>query len=114
MNNKQIGDYGEDLAERFLTEKGYLILDRNYRKKTGEIDIVSKLEDTLIFVEVKTRKNEDFISAREAVNIQKQQRIRTTAKKYIFEKKCRFQYVRFDVIEIYTQNRIIRHFENAF
>ena len=50
MNSKQIGDYGEDLAERFLLEKGYLILERNYRKNTGEIDIIYSKNDTLVFI----------------------------------------------------------------
>lgn len=114
MNSKQIGDYGEDLAERFLLEKGYLILERNYRKNTGEIDIIAAKNNSLVFVEVKTRKNDDFLYAREAVNLKKQQRIRNTAKKYIYEKKCYYEYIRFDVIEIYTQKKLINHFEDAF
>ncbi len=114
MNSKQIGDFGEELASKFLIEKGYLILTRNYRSKSGEIDIISKINNTLVFVEVKTRKNADFIYAREAVNHKKQERIRNTARKYIFESRCKYEDIRFDVIEIYTQKKLIGHFEDAF
>lgn len=114
MNSKQVGDFGEDLASKFLTEKGYLILSRNYSCKSGEVDIIAKISNILVFVEVKTRKNDDFIYAREAVNLKKQERIRSTARKYIFESRCRYEHIRFDVIEIYTQKKLIGHFEDAF
>lgn len=55
MQNKQTGDYGENIACRHLKNLGYKILERNYRIRGGEIDIVAKDKDTLVFVEVKTR-----------------------------------------------------------
>lgn len=114
MNTKLIGDYGENIAAEFLEQNGYKILDRNYRAKSGEIDIISAYGKTLIFVEVKTRKNSDFALAREAVNRKKQQRIKNTARDYISKKYCDYEEIRFDVVEIYTEEKTIQHFENSF
>lgn len=114
MNTKLIGDYGENIAAEFLNQKGHKILDRNYRAKSGEIDIISIDGSTLVFVEVKTRKNSDFALAREAVNKKKQQRIKNTARDYISKRYCNYDEIRFDIVEIYTEEKIIQHFENSF
>ena len=57
MDKRYIGDLGEDFAAKTLSDKGYIILSRNYTCRTGEIDIIAKDKDTFVFVEVKTRKN---------------------------------------------------------
>ncbi|MGB5824443.1 MAG: YraN family protein [Proteocatella sp.] len=114
MNTKLIGDYGERLAAEYLNRKGYRIIDRNYRAKSGEIDIISFDGRTLVFIEVKTRKNSEFAFAREAVNKKKQQRIKNTARDYISKKYCNYEEIRFDVVEIYTDEKTIQHFENSF
>lgn len=111
---KKVGDYGEKVAEDYLIEKGYQILSRNYRTNSGEIDIIAQQRDYLVFVEVKTRKNNLYMSAREAVNYKKQQKIRNTAREYIRFSKPRYKYTRFDIIEYYTQDKLIEHFVDAF
>lgn len=114
VNTKNIGDYGENIAAEYLSRKGHKIIGRNYRTKSGEIDIITLDGKVLVFVEVKTRKNSDFALAREAVNKKKQQRIKNVAREYITKKYCKYEDVRFDVIEIYTEKKTIQHFENAF
>ncbi len=60
MTNIQDGKYGEDLACKYLQDQGYKILERNYRIRGGEIDIVAKDKETLVFVEVKTRWSHEY------------------------------------------------------
>ena len=70
--NKSLGDQGEEIAVNELEKQGYTIVDRNFRKKYGEIDIIAKKGDTVTFVEVKTRVNTSMGLPREAVNLKKQ------------------------------------------
>ena len=58
--NKNLGDFGESFAADFLLENGYAILERNYKTKAGEIDIIASIGNTLVFVEVKTRSSEKY------------------------------------------------------
>jgi len=115
--NYQKGQQGEELAVAFLTNANYRVLDRNYKRSTGEIDIVIQKEATIVFVEVKYRKNLKYGFPREAVNLSKQKRIGKTALWYLKEKKLFDVSVRFDVLEIYFEDdgkRVINHYENAF
>ncbi|MDO4661843.1 MAG: YraN family protein [Tissierellia bacterium] len=108
------GDFGEDLAQKFLIKKGYQILDRNYLKKLGEIDIIALYEDMIVFVEVKTRKNFKYSYPSEAVDKYKQRKIKNTACIYLEEKGFTDYKIRFDVCEVYLEERKIRFIENAF
>ncbi|MDO4593912.1 MAG: YraN family protein [Tissierellia bacterium] len=111
---REIGDYGERVAVKYLEKKGYTILERNYLKKTGEIDIIAKKDDIISFIEVKTRKNFQNSYASEAVNYYKQQRIIKTAQNYIVEKNYLDLKLSFDVCEVYTEIKKIKFIENAF
>ena len=120
MLTKLIGDSGETAACRYLKKCGYRILERNYKavcnKVVGEIDIIAIKGDTVSFVEVKTRKSEDFGLPCEAVTKSKQQKIIKTAYAYIEEKSLDASYS-FDVIEVLMEGRTIkeiRHLANAF
>lgn len=73
---------GEDVATKYLSSKGYKILDRNYSKRYGEIDIVAKKQNTLVFVEVKTRSSEVFGTALEAITSWKLKQVIKTAEYY--------------------------------
>jgi len=84
MNNMALAKIGEDLAVSYLSEKKYQILARNVRYKEGEIDIVSKCDQVLVFVEVKTRKNINFGFAEESFNDLKRQRLLEAIQKYIY------------------------------
>ena len=114
MSTKEIGDFGENIASRYLVEKGYDIIKRNYRVKAGEVDIIAMYSGVLVFIEVKTRKNSDFAYARESVNIRKQSPIRNVARSFISENYISYESMRFDVIEIYTDNKYIQHFKDTF
>lgn len=83
MTNKATGDYGEELACKFLKENGYKILERNYRIRGGEIDIVAKDKDYLVFVEVKTRYSHDFGTPEESITPWKIKALLKTALFYI-------------------------------
>ncbi|SNZ09848.1 putative endonuclease [Persephonella hydrogeniphila] len=112
MKSSDIGKIFEDKAVEFLKEKGYRILDRNFRTRTGEIDIVAKDKDTVVFVEVRYRKNLSFGFPEETVNRKKMKNILSTANRYISMKNFSDFNIRFDVIAI--DEKDIRHIKNAF
>ena len=72
---KALGSKGEDLAIQFLKKKGYRIIDRNYKTSVGEIDIIARDGNTIVFVEVKTRTDDSFGYPFEAVNKKKRQKL---------------------------------------
>ena len=111
-NTKVLGSKGEVLASQILKQKGYQIVATNFSNHLGEIDVIAKQEDTLVFVEVKTRQNKAFGEPCEAVNKLKQAHIKRTAELYIMETKLYSLQPRFDVIEIYKNT--INHIEDAF
>ena len=97
-----IGTLGEDAAANYLRKKGYIIKKRNFRIKTGEIDIIAAAPDgCMVFVEVKTRKSTEYGYASEFVNYAKQQRIKRAALIYAGEDTL----MRFDIIEVYYEAR---------
>ena len=83
MNKRQIGSVYELKASDYLTKKGYQIIERNYRCRIGEIDIIAIERDCLCFIEVKYRKNEKTGDPLEAVDKRKQQKIIRTAQYYL-------------------------------
>ena len=117
--NNIAGSWGEALAAEYMRKKRYRILDRGYRSRFGEIDLIVANKQFLVFVEVKLRKTAQFAQAREFVDFRKQSRLRTTAEIYLSEHPTDLQ-PRFDVIEIYapdgveTQKPVINHLEDAF
>jgi putative endonuclease len=112
-----LGKQGEDLAVAYLKRHGVDIIKRNYRQKSGEIDIIARDQECLVFVEVKTRKNLRFGQPFEAVTPRKQAQISWVALDYITRNKLSNQPVRFDVISIVmTQDgrHEIEHLTNCF
>ena len=113
MNNRETGSRFENEAASFFIEKGYEILERNYRRKTGEIDLIVTDHKYLVFVEVKYRKSTQKGFPEEAVDKNKQRRIMRTAEWYLKENRLPFTMpCRFDVISILDGD--IRHIKNAF
>ncbi len=98
--NVNLGKRGEDLAVSLLSAGGYLILERNFRTKFGEIDIIAKDKGTFAFVEVKTRCSENFGLPLEAVSKAKQRKISKMAVAFLHEKNLLGVMARFDVISI--------------
>lgn len=119
VKSKLSGSWGEALAAEYLRKKHYKILAVDFHSRFGEIDLIAANRKSLVFVEVKMRKNADFAEAREYVNRRKQDRIRVTASMYLSQNPTKLQ-PRFDVIEIYapqgaeTTQPIIEHLEDAF
>lgn len=107
MNKRLFGAYGEDIAGKYLIKNGYEILQKNFRTKFGEIDIIAKDGKKIVFVEVKTREDDKFVSPFTAVNKNKQKHIIKAGLFYLknnkpFEKvECRF-----DVVSIITNTNM--------
>ena len=100
-SKKKIGELGEEEARKFLEKNNYKILDRNFRTRFGEIDIVAldKETDEIVFVEVKTRASADFGLPEEFVNYKKQQKIKRAAFTYLAENKT-YKNWRIDVVSV--------------
>jgi putative endonuclease len=113
---KQVGNKGESLAEDYIKRKGYKIIQRNYRCRLGEIDIIAKDGDTIVFIEVRTKQNENFGSPQDSVTSTKINKISKTALSFIQEKNLSGFSYRFDFIAItFSQGKPnIEHIENAF
>ena len=103
---------GEDMATQYLVDKGYKILERNYKNIIGEIDIIAEYKGVMVFVEVKYRNNDLYGMPREAVNRGKQLKIRKIATAYLKMKHKLDKPCRFDVVEILKDS--ITHLENCF
>jgi len=112
---KLLGRTGEDRAARYLVSQGYRILERNYRTRSGEIDLIALHQGTVAFIEVKTRSSDAFGAPELAVNHRKQQRMIKAALGYIHFKKLHQVPCRFDVVAINTANeQQVELIQNAF
>lgn len=117
MKTKQqkVGKIGEDLAVKFLKKRHYKILERNFRAdKFGEIDIIAKDKGELVFVEVKTKTDEQFGSPEQEFTYQKKKKMRRAIQNYLFKKYFIDKDWRTDLIaiEILNKKTDIRHYEN--
>lgn len=117
FSGKELGKIGEDFAMEFLTNKGYEIVQRNYRySKTGEIDIIAKDGEYLVFVEVKTKGNLEFGLPDYAVSKGKLKQVRRIAEFYLYEKEIKETNCRIDVIAILIEKgkvKTLNHYENV-
>ena len=117
MNNKILGAQGEERAGAYLTAHGYEICERNYRIRSGEIDIIADDHGTLVFVEVKTRSGTSYGTPAEAVDFRKRKKIIQTAYRYLRQRQIDNRPCRFDVIEVYAVSGSdwpVRHIKGAF
>ena len=112
MNKRSFGTEGEQAARNYLTGKGVKILEMNYRRPTGEIDIIARHKKRLLFIEVKRRTSLRFGRPAEAVDAAKRLHILRTARLYLQENGLEDAPVRFDIIEVLPDG--INHIENAF
>ena len=104
MDQRQsLGKRGEDLACDELEKRGYVIVDRRFRTRCGELDIVARDGAVLVFVEVKTRSGSDFGTPFESVTWKKRQRLSQMAASYLFVKRLVGAACRFDVVAILEQ-----------
>lgn len=106
------GRRGEDLAAAHLGEQGFVLLERNFRCRLGELDIVARDGDTLVFVEVRSRASGGYGDPLETVNARKQKRLARVAQVYLSRRRPKFSGCRFDVIGIVGER--IAHVRDAF
>jgi putative endonuclease len=97
---RALGALGEDAAAAWYTARGFEIVDRNWRVREGEIDLVARQGRTIVFCEVKTRSSDRFGAPVEAVTLTKQRRLRTLAARWLAEHPGRRSEVRFDVASV--------------
>ncbi len=112
MNKRRSGNLGEDLATAYLRNRGYTILERNYARSGGEIDVIAREGSVLAFVEVKARTTVRYGTPAEAVNRTKRMRILRTAMRYISEHNLDDVAMRFDILELLPDE--INLIRNAF
>jgi putative endonuclease len=115
-NQQSVGKLGENLAANFLEEKGYHIIERNYRFGHGELDIIAEKDGMLIFIEVKTKKFGDFGDPINWVGRGKQKQMGKIARGYLYERNIIDRDCRFDVVLVTWEHGLwkIDHLENAF
>ena len=118
MSRQNLGYQGEEYASNYLIKKGYTILERNYRNKLGEIDLIAKQGVMLCFIEVKTRRNLAYGAPFEAVHASKQHKMVRLALCYLQQKFHTIEVPsRFDVMSIYEDPQgeiLVEHIVNAF
>lgn len=115
---KLLGQWGEKRCEKFLKSKGFKTLTRNFSCKTGEIDLImTDIDGSIVFVEVKARANEDFGPAESVITPAKKARLFRAARYFLATHNIEDRPYRFDVVTIVlgqTGPAQIRHYENAF
>ena len=116
-NKIKLGRKGEKIAQKYLKKIGYKIIQKNYSTKKGEIDLIMRQDDTVVFIEVKTRQTDDSAPGELAVNFHKQKHITATARLFIQKYNLYDFPCRFDVVAVTlppTGKPEIRHYQNSF
>lgn len=113
--HNEMGQRGEKIAQSFLREKGFKILHVNWRNRRAEIDIIAMDDNTLVFVEVKTRQTRLFGEPENAVDYKKQRKLIHAANAYVLKYRIKND-ARFDIVSIIIERNvtIINHFTDAF
>ncbi|HEU4962399.1 MAG TPA: YraN family protein [Bacilli bacterium] len=118
-SRKRTGNRGEEIAATYLEQQGVQIIARNWRKASGELDIIAADGSTLVFVEVRTRSSRAYGNGEDSVDRRKQRQVRKMAALYLGEVGSSLRCYRFDVIIVDLTGpdksfRDIRHYQNAF
>ncbi|MDH5507960.1 MAG: YraN family protein [Anaerolineae bacterium] len=117
VHKQALGRWGEAMAAKYLSQKGYAIIERNFRTEYGEIDLVAKIEQTVVFVEVKTRTTPSYGYPEEAITAEKMEHMWAAAQAYIQAHSEAQTDWRIDVIAIINLGKNstpeITHFENV-
>jgi putative endonuclease len=113
---QKVGGFGESLAEKYLLTKGYEILDKNVKISYQEIDIIAKIEEKLVFVEVKTRTNDNLGPVEDCFSQQKLNNLKTAINNYLENKKIYGENFRLDLITVKIEKlkkiAKIKHFKD--
>jgi len=114
LYRKKLGQQGEKIVENYLCKKGYLLLERNFLKRSGEIDLIVKDKDEIVFIEVKTRKSQTYGRPEEAVGPSKIRKIVKTANQWLSINKKLDTPWRIDIIALELNKTInITHLKNV-
>ena len=116
-DKKKLGFQGEKLARKFLKKLGYRHVTSNYQIQKGEIDLIMRDGQTVVFVEVKTRRDEQFVSSENVINFHKQRHIEAVAHYFIHTHELHDLPCRFDTVAVVmsdSKKPVIRHQQNAF
>lgn len=110
-----LGKLGEDIACEYLQENNYEIIERNFECRQGEIDIIAKEKDEIVFIEVKTRTNSNYGNPIDSITYYKQKHIIKSVQYYLYKEKLEKSFVRIDVIEVYRRGEkyYVNHIKNA-
>jgi putative endonuclease len=115
-SNIILGKFGEKIASEYLQKKGFKIISTNFKKKHGDIDIVAYDHETLVFIEVKTRSNDEYGQPEDTINTYKIKRLIQSANYYCLTNNIRNKSLRIDIISIKVPENIkkitIKHFQN--
>jgi putative endonuclease len=116
MQRQALGKHGEDVAVGELERRGYAVLERRYRTRHGEIDIVAQDGDVVVFIEVKVKETAEFGTAAEAVTFRKQRRIVSMAVDYLARHRLSGRACRFDVVAIdgAGKDAVLTYYRGAF
>lgn len=111
----ETGKIGEDLVVKYLELNGCTIIERNFECRQGEIDIIAKDKEEIVFIEVKTRTNENYGKPKEAVDETKKKHIYKSSEFYVYLNHLENEPIRIDVIEVYKKKEkyILNHIKNA-
>lgn len=115
-DKKAFGDWGEEIAVKYLEKKGFAIMHRNFRAERGEIDIIAREKDCIVFVEVKTGNSDKFGPPEERISISKRRQLYKIANAYIQNNPTPDVDYRFDavIVDGTPYKHEIRYYENAF
>lgn len=115
---KTIGRLGEEAAARYLQDRGFVIVERNWQTRLGELDLIAQKGNGLVFVEVRTTSGKRFGYGFQSIDIRKQQKVRRLALQYLQQKRLFGASIRFDVVSVLLNERRdpirIDHIEGAF
>ncbi|MGA9173468.1 MAG: YraN family protein [Thermoactinomyces sp.] len=115
---KEVGRLGENIAAHMLLEKGYVIVERNWTSRLGELDLIAQKDQQLVVVEVRTTCGGRYGYGFQSVDFRKQQKVRRLAIQYIQQKQLEHLPVRFDVVSVLLDRELnplqIEHIEGAF
>ena len=100
MKKKDLGKKGEEIAKKYLIKSGYKIIERNFRTKYGEIDLICEKDNSIIFIEVRTKSNLDFVSPEESISSKKIDHIKNSSLDYLSKNKKKYKDIKFEFIGI--------------
>lgn len=119
FNRRQKGTAAEQAASLYLSSKGYVVVEANWRCRSGELDLIAEYEDGLVFVEVRSRSGSPLQGTpEESVDVRKMRQVRSTAEVYLYMKGQTERKISFDVISVQLNEDLsisaLRHIRNAF